>query len=70
MFIRSLNDVESTDRFVDWGNGTSHRLLTQQDGVGFTVCTPWFARVQNPSCIIEITLRRVTALRVMGKSRT
>ncbi|MBE1275887.1 ectoine synthase [Enterovibrio baiacu] len=38
MFIRSLNDVESTDRFVNWGNGTSHRLLTQQDGVGFTVC--------------------------------
>ena len=38
MFVRSLRDVEATDRFVEWGNGTSHRLLTQADGMGFTVC--------------------------------
>lgn len=38
MFVRSLKDVESTDHFVDWGNGTSHRLLTAKDGMGFTVC--------------------------------
>lgn len=38
MFIRSLTDVEATDKFVDWGNGTSHRLLTAQDKMGFTVC--------------------------------
>lgn len=38
MYIRSLKDVEITDHFVDWGNGTSHRLLTQADGMGFTVC--------------------------------
>jgi L-ectoine synthase len=38
MFVRSLDDVERTDRFVDWGNGTSHRLLTESDGMGFTVC--------------------------------
>lgn len=38
MFVRSLKDVEQTERFVDWGNGTSHRLLTQTDGMGFTVC--------------------------------
>ncbi len=38
MFTRQLTDVEKTDFFVDWGNGTSHRLLTQQDGMGFTVC--------------------------------
>lgn len=38
MFVRSLDDVERTERFVDWGNGTSHRLLTQSDGMGFTVC--------------------------------
>jgi L-ectoine synthase len=38
MFVRSLRDVEATDRFVDWGNGTSHRLLTRADGMGFTVC--------------------------------
>lgn len=38
MFTRSLKDVEATDRFVDWGNGTSHRLLTQADSMGFTVC--------------------------------
>jgi len=33
-----LNDVEKTDYFVDWGNGTSHRMLTEADGMGFTVC--------------------------------
>jgi len=38
MFVRSLNDVEKTDKFVEWGNGTSHRLLTESDGMGFTVC--------------------------------
>lgn len=38
MFARSLSDVEKTDFFVDWGNGTSHRLLTTGDGMGFTVC--------------------------------
>lgn len=38
MFKRSLSDVEATDFFVEWGNGTSHRLLTETDGMGFTVC--------------------------------
>lgn len=38
MFVRSRQDVESTDHFVEWGNGTSHRMLTAQDGMGFTVC--------------------------------
>ena len=38
MFVRSLGDVQSTEKFVDWGNGTSHRLLTEQDKMGFTVC--------------------------------
>lgn len=38
MFVRSLIEVETTDKFVDWGNGTSHRLLTHDDRMGFTVC--------------------------------
>jgi len=38
MFVRSLDDVAQTERFVDWGNGTSHRLLIEGDGMGFTVC--------------------------------
>ncbi|MBY3489720.1 ectoine synthase [Rhizobium laguerreae] len=38
MFVRNLHDVELTDHFVEWGNGTSHRLLTENDGMGFTVC--------------------------------
>jgi L-ectoine synthase len=38
MFKRSLDDVSATDFFVNWGNGTSHRLLTETDGMGFTVC--------------------------------
>lgn len=38
MFTRSLSDVEQTEYFVDWGNGTSHRLLTEQDKMGFSIC--------------------------------
>jgi len=38
MFVRSLTDVEKTEKYVHWGNGTSHRLLTEQDRLGFTVC--------------------------------
>lgn len=38
MFVRSLSDVERTTHFVEWGNGTSHRLLTQADDMGFTIC--------------------------------
>ncbi|GAA3012211.1 ectoine synthase [Kitasatospora albolonga] len=33
MFVRSLDDVAP----VEWGNGTSHRLLTKSDGMGFAV---------------------------------
>ncbi|MGE8174641.1 ectoine synthase [Pseudomonas fluorescens] len=38
MFVRSISDVEKTDFFVEWGAGTSHRLLTEMDGIGFTIC--------------------------------
>jgi L-ectoine synthase len=38
MFVRNLSDVAKTENFVDWGNGTSHRLLTEKDNMGFTVC--------------------------------
>ncbi|MEU5366665.1 ectoine synthase [Streptomyces sp. NPDC005925] len=34
MIVRSTSDVAP----VEWGNGTSHRLLTEADGMGFTVC--------------------------------
>lgn len=34
MFIRTKDEVEG----VMWGNGTSHRLLTHKDKMGFTVC--------------------------------
>tara|TARA_R110000824_G_scaffold117763_3_gene269791 strand:+ start:29 stop:406 length:378 start_codon:yes stop_codon:yes gene_type:complete len=33
MFIRNRNDIEG----IQWGNGTSHRMLTDKDGLGFTV---------------------------------
>lgn len=33
MFIRKKNEVNG----VNWGNGTSHRLLTKKDEMGFTV---------------------------------
>ena len=38
MFVRNLKQVEETSHFVEWGSGTSHRLLTERDGMGFTVC--------------------------------
>lgn len=38
MRLRSLEDVEKTENFVQWGNGTSHRLLTESDNMGFGIC--------------------------------
>lgn len=38
MLVRSLTQVEQTPNFVEWGNGTSHRMLTKADGMGFTLC--------------------------------
>lgn len=38
MLIRSLSELEGSPHDVDWGNGTSVRLLTAVDGMGFTVC--------------------------------
>ena len=34
MIVRSYDEIAP----VEWGNGTSHRLLTESDGLGFTVC--------------------------------
>ncbi|MEU4494528.1 ectoine synthase [Streptomyces sp. NBC_00210] len=34
MIVRSTDEISP----VEWGNGTSHRLLTEADGMGFTVC--------------------------------
>lgn len=38
MIVRTLTDVAQTENFVDFGNGTSHRLLTAKDNMGFTLC--------------------------------
>ncbi|MCG3039928.1 ectoine synthase [Streptomyces sp. S1A] len=38
MLIRSLDELTGSRYEVDWGNGTSVRLLTAVDGMGFTVC--------------------------------
>ncbi|GLU50249.1 ectoine synthase [Nocardiopsis ansamitocini] len=38
MLVRSLADVAGTKFDVDWGNGTSLRLLTATDNTGFSVC--------------------------------
>lgn len=34
MIIRSKEDAKA----IDWGNGTSHRLLLESDRMGFSVC--------------------------------
>lgn len=34
MFMRMKDELQG----VMWGNGTSHRLLTEGDNMGFTVC--------------------------------
>ena len=38
MLVRNLSDVERDGYCIDWGCGTSHRLLTEKDGMGYTVC--------------------------------
>lgn len=34
MIVRNRDQV----KVVEWGNGTSHRFLTESDGMGFTLC--------------------------------
>lgn len=38
MFVRNLKEVEQTGYCVEWGAGTSHRMLRKEDNMGFTVC--------------------------------
>ena len=38
MFVRNLKDVEKAGRKVNWGAGTSHRLLVDDDKMGFGIC--------------------------------
>lgn len=38
MFVRRSEDLAGTERDVDWGNGSSLRLLVQSDNMGFAVC--------------------------------
>lgn len=37
MLVHSLQDVLGTSQDVDWGNGTSRRLLVAKHGRGFTL---------------------------------
>lgn len=38
ILIRSLSDIEETDRSVAWGNGLSQRFLVERDSLGFAFC--------------------------------
>lgn len=38
MLVKNFRDVVGTPYHVDWGNGTSHRLVTADDKMGFGVC--------------------------------
>lgn len=38
MITKNLDQVHADGKMVEWGNGTSHRLLTKSDGMGFSVC--------------------------------
>ncbi len=37
MIVRSLKEIESTERDVNWGQGQSRRLLLERDGMGFAL---------------------------------
>ncbi len=38
MFLRSLKGVEENGQCIQWGGGTSHRLVVHDDAMGFAVC--------------------------------
>ncbi len=38
MFIRSLDTAEAEGYYVNWGAGTSHCLVVNDDNMGFTIC--------------------------------
>ncbi len=37
MIIRTLAQIQNTDRDINWGNGHSYRFLLESDGMGFSL---------------------------------
>lgn len=37
MIVRTLAEIQNTDRDVSWGNGHSYRFLLESDGMGFSL---------------------------------
>lgn len=38
MFVRTLTELQGTEREVDWGNGLSRRFVLERDRLGFALC--------------------------------
>ena len=57
MFIRSIDDVPK----IEWGQGTSQRILTKKTAWDLPSHTPWSARAPRPHCSIVTTSRPATA---------
>ena len=38
MFVRNLQDFKNSGLVFEWCSGTSHRLLTESNGMGYGVC--------------------------------
>lgn len=50
MLVRTLETVLGTPHDVDWGNGTSRRLVVALDGLGFAV-TDTYVRPQTETLL-------------------
>lgn len=37
MIVRDIRSLDETGFVVDWGNGISHRFLTERDAMGYTL---------------------------------
>jgi len=37
MIVRNIQEIDQSERNVDWGNGQSRRFLLETDGMGYTL---------------------------------
>jgi hypothetical protein len=67
MIVRHFNEIEQSSRAVHAQNWSSFRLLTRDDGMGFSLHETWIHPNTQTLFGINIILKRYIASKVKAK---
>ncbi|MFV0386841.1 ectoine synthase [Paracoccus sp. (in: a-proteobacteria)] len=67
MIIRTLDEIEGTERDVSWGNGKSRRFLIERDGMGYSMTDTQIA--PNTCSVLEYRNHLETCYCVEGSGK-